>query len=155
MANSVKKFASLLVTYDQSLGLMNLIQRALGPDNIGNYTSDITPERFPLKGTDVRTVQARVEPFLDGETGEQAAKRLVAAGHTLANTGDLAGYLASYPKEVEKWKWVFALSEDSRWAFPYGGVGVPCAFVRGAFRDFRLDYFRRGFYSVDGVLVFE
>lgn len=99
-ARQKKKTSGLLTTYDQSLGSMELIKRALGPDNAGNLNRDITQERFPLKGTDRRTVNMRVEPFLNGETGEQAAKRLVAAGHVLANIGDLAGYLHDHPEEV-------------------------------------------------------
>jgi len=148
-----QKTDGFFTRYDQSLGLMTLIRDALGPNNVGHYNSDITPERFPLKGTGVRTTNVRVESFLYGETGEQAAKRLIAGGHVLANTGDLAGFLASYPKEVEKWTWVVALSEDSRWARPDGYVVVPCTDVDGASRGFYLDYFRRVFPSVSGVLV--
>lgn len=153
IARGAKKAVGFTVAYDQSLGLMDLIKRALGPNNVGNYNRDITPERFPLKGTDVRTVNFRVEPFLHGETGEQAAKRLVAVGHVLANTGDLAGFLFDHPKETEKWNWVAALSEDSRWADPDGFVFVPYAYVRGTCRLFGLGRFRGGFRSGRGVLV--
>lgn len=152
-----KKSAVFQITYDQSVGSMELIQRAVGPNNIRYISPDITSKRFPLKGTDVRTVNVRVEPFLDGETGEQAAERLVAAGHVLANTGDLAGFLLFHPKEVEKWNWVVALSEDSRWAedmHDHGHVCVPSARVDGAaLRLFRLSFFRTKFRSSDGVLV--
>lgn len=148
-----KKAAGFPVTYDQSLGLAELIKCALGPNNVDNFNRDITPERFSLKGTDVRTINVRVEPFLDGETGEQAAERLIAAGHVLANTGDLAGFLLIHPKEVEKWNWVVALSEDSRWTSPDGNVDVPYANVNGAVRYFGLGLFRVDFDSDDGVLV--
>lgn len=147
------KPVGLPTTYDQALGLAELIKRAVGPENLGNINSDITQERFSLKGTGVRQVNLRVEPFPSNETGEQAAKRLTTAGHTLANTGDLAGFLRNHPKEVEKWRWVVALSEDSRWTRPGGRICVPCAGVRGADRHFVLAYFRRQFYSVFGVLV--
>jgi len=137
----------------KGFGLMELIRRALGPNNAGNYNRDITPERFPLKGTDVRTVQAQVEPFLDGETGAQAARRLVNSGHVLANIGDLAGFLFDHPKEVEKWILVVALSEDSRWSAPDGYVFVPYASVDGSFRSFDFGGFRSEFDSDFGVLV--
>jgi hypothetical protein len=155
---SAKKHVGFTITYDQSIGLVELIRRAFGSGNVNNFNSDITQERFPLKGKDILTVNVRVEPFLNGETGEQAAKRLVAAGHTLANSGDLAGFLASHPKEVEKWAWVFALSEDSRWTSSRGivrdpFVRVPCACVHGSDRSFGLGYFCHELRSDSGILV--
>jgi|GEM_PF-5226718 len=141
------------VTYDQSLGLRKLIERAVGPANLGNINSDITSERFKLAGTDVRKMNFRVEPYLSGETSEQAAVRLTAAGFVLGNTGDLAGFLHDHPKEVEKWWWVFAISEDSRWARSDGPVCVPCAHVDGSRRLFDLRGFRVQLLSGFGVLV--
>lgn len=147
------KPASLPTIYDQSLGLRELIERAVGKRNLRNINADITKERFPLSGTVTRTVNLRVEPFLANETGEQAAKRLIAAGHILANTGDLAGFQHDHPKEVEKWNWVFAISEDSRWTNSDDSVLVPYGCVDGAHRSFVLGSFRIHFYSCFGVLV--
>jgi hypothetical protein len=144
---------SFSVTYDQSLGLTALIKRAVGEANVNNINSDITQERFPLQGKDVRTVNLRVEPRLDGETNEKAAKRLTAAGHILADTGDLAGFLHDHPEEVEKWSWVVALAKSARWTFPNGCVSVPYANVDGAYRGFSLDGFCDRFRSTFGVLV--
>ena len=143
----------LLTTYDQSLGLMPLIERAVGSANLGNINRDITQELFPLAGTGIRTVNLRVEPFLLNETGEQAAKRLTAAGHTLADTGDLAGFLHDHPKEVEKRGLIFAISENSRWAHLDGYVLVPYAHVSGASRCFYLFSFRGRLGPHSGVLV--
>ena len=143
----------LQVTYDQSFGLRKLIELAVGPGNIGNINSDITSERFKLSGIGVRKINFRIEPYLNGETSEQAAVRLTAAGFTLGNTGDLAGFLHDHPTEVEKWWWVFAISEDSRWAFSDGSVCVPYARVDGSFRDFGLFDFRGRLDSNDGGLV--
>jgi hypothetical protein len=158
---SLKKFLAALiakmwrlVSYDQSIGLVALIHRALGERNAGNFNTDITPERFPLKGTGVRKGLCRVEAYLDGETSEEAAKRLTDAGHILGNTGDLAGYLHDHPEEVAKWKgWVLAISEDSRWADSGGSVYVPSACVDGAGRYFCLLDFRGRLSSPCGVLV--
>lgn len=147
------KPSGLLTIYDQSLGLMELIRRAVGSDNLDNINSNITPERFPLHGNGVRSVNLRVEPFLDGETGEQAAKRLTSAGHILADTGDLAGFQYDHPKEVAKFTWVVALAKSARWTSPDGGVGVPFADVDGSCRDFDLGNFCDYFDSADGVLV--
>lgn len=149
--------ASLLVgfptTYDQSLGLMALIKAAVGHDQ--GILEDIPKECFPLKGTCVvRTVNLRVEPYLNGETSEQAATRLVAAGLILANIWDLAGFLHDHPDEVEKRKdWVLAISEDSRCGYPDGRVSVPCAFVDGVRRNFDLHSFFCELSSGNGVLV--
>lgn len=97
----------------------------------------------------------RVERFLQGEKGKQAAERLIAAGHILANANDLVGFLVTNPNEVMHWHYVVALSEDSRWVDPYGQVSVmkvsaddcaPCFF-------FRIDDFNSGFDSGCGVLV--
>jgi len=143
----------LPVDYDQSLGLRKLIERAVGPANLGNINSDITAERFKLAGNDVRKMNFRVEPYLNGETSEQAAARLTGAGFTLGNTGDLAGFLHDHPEEVEKWWWVHAISEDSRWAFSDGVVYVPYARVNGAGRGFSLRGFRNPLDSGYGVLV--
>ncbi len=148
-----KKLIGFQVTYDQAKGLTELIRRALGPKNVNNFNHDMMPSRFPLKGRNVRTVNVRVEPFLSGETGEEAAKRLTATGHTLANTGDLVGFLHEHPKEVENWSWVISLSGDSRWKDPNGYILVPCARVNGAYRFFRLDDFDEIFGFDRGVLV--
>lgn len=142
------------VSYDQSVGLVPLIERALGERNVGKFNTDITQDRFSLKGNGVRSIKCRVEPYLNGETSEQAAQRLTDAGYTLGNTGDLAGYLHDHPEEVAKWPgWVLAISEDSRWAVPDGVVLVPVACVDGARRVFRLFGFRGQLASFCGVLV--
>jgi hypothetical protein len=78
----------------------------------------------------------------------------VIAGHTLENTGELAGFLAEHPNEVEEYgDWVFALGEASRWAGSDEGVLVPCASVNSAFLGFDLCYFHRRYDSRSGVLV--
>ncbi|MBI4135541.1 hypothetical protein HY477_02295 [Candidatus Uhrbacteria bacterium] len=141
------------VSYDQSIGLVALIHRAVGSGNIRNVNTDITQDRFPLKSVGVRSVKCRVEAYLDGETSEQAAKRLTAAGHKLASTGDLAGFLHDHPDQVAQCAWVLAISEDSRWTYPDGRVSVPGACVDGADRGFRLDGFRARLDSAFGVLV--
>ena len=153
LQNPGRFFAGFPVSYDQSLGLVSLIQRAVGERNLRNIDRDITPQRFKLAGTGVRTVNLRVEPSLDGETPEQAAIRLRKVGHTLRNTGDLAGFLHDHPDEVEKWAWVLAISEDSRWSRSGGNVCVPCAFVGGACRLFHLHGLRGQLDSRYGVLV--
>ena len=142
-----------VVSYDQSIGLRALIERAVGLGNFGNISGDITQERFPLQGTSVRTVKLAVEPYRNGETSEQAAERLLVAGHKLANTGDLAGFLHDHPEEVEKWARVLAISEDSRWTHPDGRVCVPCADVDGARRYFYLYDFRDQLSANYGALV--
>lgn len=142
------------VSYDQSVGLESLIERAVGQGNPGNINRDITQERFPLKGTGVRQVLCRAEACLDGEMSEQAAKRLADAGRILASTGDLAGFLHDHPEEVAKWQgWVLAISEDSWWTAPSGRVCVPCACVRGAHRYFYLFDVRNQLDSKHSILV--
>lgn len=151
VAGSKKWF---LVTYDQDLGLVPLIMRALGPRKIDldNFDSDITPERFNLKGFGVRKVWCRVEANLDDETNEQAAKRLTDAGSVLGNPGDLAGFVHDQPMEMRKWDYVSAISEDSRWTDPDGAVNVPVAHV-GEYRDYSLNYLHQKGSSDSGVLV--
>lgn len=146
---------SFLITYDQAIGLAKLIKRAVGKNNPHYVDGDITEGRFPLRGTDVRTVHVRVEPLLLGETGELAAERLVASGHTLANIGDLAGFLHDHPEEMERWGWVVALSKDSRWTNPHGTVRMPQARVddSGRSRYFGLNFFSNEFSPGYGVLV--
>lgn len=153
LENPNRFLAGFPVSYDQSLGLKELIRIAVGKNNLGNINPDITQERFKLAGTGVRKLNLKVVPYLDGETSEQAAVRLVADGHILANTGDLAGFLHDHPKEVEKWMWVLAISEDSRWTFSASDVRMPYARVDGASRYFRLFVFRDQLSSVCGVLV--
>lgn len=154
LRNGTIKFAkpplNFSTAYNQALGLARLLRRAVG--KLGTIHPDITQKRFPFKGTDVRQVNLRVEPFLSGETGEEAAKRLTAAGHMLANIGDLAGFFHDHPEEVENWTWVVVLSEDSRWTSPNGDVFVPYAEVCEV-KCFNLDEFLRDFQSDDGVLV--
>jgi len=149
----VKKTDGFLTRYDQSFGLWRLVKRAIGP--IGNVDSNITPERFPITGTDVRTVKLRVEPFaLFGEDSGKAAAYLTAIGYTLANIGDLAGFMYSHLGEVEEWNMVVALSEDSRWADHYGNVYVPFAKADSdQGRCFGIISFLDPFYSNTGVLV--
>jgi len=139
-------------TVNNGVGLISLIKLAVGPNNLSNINSDITPERFKL-GEGVRDVKLQVLPYLDGETSEDCAKRLVSEGHTLENTGELAAFLAQHPEEVERWSWVFALGEASRWEHPDGSVSMPCAGVDGTDRGFDLDWFGRQCDSRYGVLV--
>ncbi len=149
----LEKPKGLLTTYNQSLGLTELIRLAVGPNNMGNINLNITQARFPLQGAGIRTVHLRVEPFRNNETGEEAADRLTAAGHILADTGDLAGFMHDHPQEVAKFTWVVALAKSARWTYPDGLVRVPCAYVIGSYRDVRLDIFRLRFGSARGVLV--
>lgn len=146
-------------TYDQDLGLMKLVELALGQYNERNKGVGITPQRFPLAGTGVRTVNLRVEPYITGETDERAAARLVSSGHILANTGDLAGFARAHPKEVGRWVGgVLAISKDSRWVTldDYGHIYVPIFIVdRWGSRHFNLEdflYTQRNS-SFHGVLV--
>ena len=144
---------SFPTTFDQALGLTKLIQLVVGKKNINKINQNITPERFKLAGTDVRTVMLELAPFLDDETGEAAAKRLVSEGYTLENTVELAAFLRQYPAEVEKYNAVVALGEDSRWTHPSGYVNVPFACVDGAHRDFNLSWFDYRFSSFSRILV--
>lgn len=139
-------------TYDQSVGLIALIARAVGPDNLDNIKPDIT-KHLKIAGTGIRTVDLRVAPYLDNETGEQIAERLTAAGHILANVGDLAGFLHDHPDQVKQWSWVYAISEDSRWTYSGGCVYAPAARVDGACRHFNHEWLRTPLNSRCGVLV--
>ncbi len=142
----------LLTTYDQSIGLRKLMERALGEPNIRNINWDITQGRFKFGMVGIRTVNLWVEPYLDDETSDQAARRLVATGHTLANPGDLASFLHDHPEEAAKWAWILALSEESRWVY-FGSAFVIYAYVSGARRGFSHCDFRDRLNSRDGVLV--
>lgn len=79
----------------------------------------------------MRRVNSRMEPYLDDETSEQAAVRLLEAGHTLLNASDLAAFALDYPDELQKWAGVLAISEDSRFAYNYApdDIEVLCAYV--------------------------
>ncbi len=144
------------ISYDPTVGIVRLIERAVGPACLGNISVNITEERFPLKGTRVRSVKCRIEAGLDHETRENAAKRLTDAGHVLASIGDLAGFLHDHPDEMAKFGgWVLALSEDSRYTKEsVGFVYVPCAAnVGGADRYFSMCDFNDELTSLWGVLV--
>jgi len=147
MTNSFK------VSYDQSIGLRKLVELAVGEQNVGNINSDITQERFSLARTGARKLNVRVEPYLNGETSEHAAIRLTAAGHVLANIWDLASFLREHLTEAEKWYWVVAISEDSRWTDSDGDVFVPCVYVARSYRSFGLRRLCGRLHLGDGVLV--
>lgn len=150
-----KQTRGFLTTFDQSSGLATLIERAVGPENLGNINWFITQEHFPLKGTGVRKVFLRVEPSLFGETLRQAAARLVKEGYVLAGTGELAGFLYDHPAEVDKQILVFAISKNARWMLPDGCVYVPGAGVNGASRAFILGNFEMQRHSNFGILVYD
>lgn len=143
------------VVYDQSLGLMKLIELAVGPDNIDNIDREITAERFKLRGTSVRKIWCLVEVCLRGETIGEAAVRLMTTGHTLGYTGDLTGYLRDHHEEVmAKWPGgVLAISEDSQWMDSGSRIFMPRCSVHGTCRDFRLSDSRDRVNSRYGVLV--
>lgn len=143
----------LVTVVNYATGLTQMIRNAVGPDNLRNINSNITPERFKMTGEGVRNARFEVQRFRDGETPEGCAKRLVTEGFTLENTAELAAFLEQHPEEVEKFAWVFALGEASRWADSGGSVGVPCADVRGAHRHFGLRWFHDRYGSRNGVLV--
>ncbi|MBI5022866.1 MAG: hypothetical protein HZC05_01710 [Candidatus Magasanikbacteria bacterium] len=143
--------------YNQAIGLRALIKMAVGKKNVVNINRHLTPEHFKLAWTGIRAVNLRVEPLLDDETGEQAAARLVAAGRTLADVGDLACFMYDYPGEMRRWEWVFAISVSSRWADDgMGKTFVPFASVRGAHREFKLFFFNNPLNRQShGILVCE
>lgn len=145
-----KNFFPTLVDY--TVGLTQLIQNAIGADDLKNINKDITPERFVLR-EGVRNVDLALISFLDGETGEQAAQRLVADGYTLEGIGELAQFTADYPNEVQKYAWVVVLNKESRWTNSHGSILVPCICVEDSSRHLALDDFRDDFYSNNRILV--
>jgi|GEM_PF-5437357 hypothetical protein len=143
LADTDKVFPTVI---DYDVGLTKLIEGAVGSSNLRYVNSNISPVRFELR-EGVRAVNLELVPFLDGETSEQAAKRLTDAGYTLEGVGELAQFLADNPTEVAKYATVVALNKMSRWERPSGGifalrnVFVPCVCVDGAYRGFQLSYF--------------
>lgn len=136
----------------ESMGLVPLIERGVGPTNLANIHRDITPERFPTTGAGDRKIYLWVEPCRDGETQRQAAERL-AKTHNVENTRELACYLHDHPEEVQKWSLVFALGEKSRWQDSNSQMVVPYARVLGGDRIFNLVAFRARCGAGCGVLV--
>jgi hypothetical protein len=158
MENMDKSGSGLLITYDQSMDIRELMKLSLDEANIRNINRDISKENFDkLPSVGVRMVSLRVEPYLKIETSEQAVKRLVATGHTLANLKDLAGFMRAHSEEAAKWWWIFALSEDSRWTC-YGSTMVVYANMQN-FRGYTHWGFRDHVSSTDtdrnGILVVE
>ncbi len=123
--------------YHQLFGLRRLMEKTLSYHNqdIRKINYDITDDRFKLPGAGVRMVRLRVEPYLKKETSEQAAKRLVSAGYGLATPGDLAAFLYDHPQEWDKWSWILAVSEESRWTY-CGSAYVVCAYNYDGNRGF-------------------
>lgn len=105
---------TFLTEFDQSLGLMPLVMRAVGHNNLENIDWRISLEVFPFIGKGVRIASMWVEPCLKGETIEMTADRLDRDRYNLASTADLAGFLHDYPNEVEKWNWVFAFRRKQK-----------------------------------------
>lgn len=136
-----------------TFGLMELIQTAVGRKNFENIHPSITTERFKLVNS-ARKGNLDLVPFLDGETGYQATKRLVPEGFKLENTGELAKYMINNLAEIQKYAAVLALSDDSQWECLGGGVYVPYAhaLARGR-RSFSLYDFFSKFNSRYHILV--
>lgn len=154
MPNTISRIFS--VTFNQDLGLMKLIESALGEGNYSNCSPHVTAEHFRLAGTGIRTINVEPVAFLDGETGEEAVKRLAKKGDYSENSGELAAFLENHPDEVVKYNCVAVLGELSQWVTrkEYGHVFTPYVKVEGAYRCFRLNLFRTKFYSVkDRILV--
>ena len=139
-------------TIDNTVGLMNLIHKAVGPNNFRNIHPEINPERFKI-GNGARKVNLELAPFLNDENGKQAANRLMTDGYNLEGIGELAQFMADNQGEVGRYVLVIALSEASRWTASDGDVFVPYAFVIGANRYFSLCGFRDQFGSNPRVLV--
>src|SRR3989338_2694445 len=138
------------------LGLMKLIRMAVGYKNSDKIDSRITPERFKITETGVRKMNFRLKFPLEGETCRDAAWRLDGEGYDLANIGELAAFLESNPKVVEKYFSVLALGHDSRWECAYDvGIYVPCVSVSvgGADRYFLIYSFHAKLYSDHAILV--
>ena len=139
-------------TINLSLGLMKLIRQAVGEN--GYINPDITPERFKIKGKGAREVSLELVPFLEDETGKEAAKRLEAEGYILENAAELAAFFQQFPEEVKKHNYIVALGKDSRWGIYTDGVHVPfVCVVRNGKRSCHLVSFDSKFRSGNLVLV--
>ena len=139
---------------DNTSGLANMLRTAMGePSNLCNINPNITPEGFKLSRSGVWEICLELAPYLDWETQEKAAERLISLGYTLENTGELTAFLTDKPDEVEKYSMVSALGEDSRWMDLDGYVHTPYASVERKVRCFRLYRFDRHLFSNCRVLV--
>ena len=143
------RLADIFKTENVVLKIEDLCQKAVGENGFVN--SNITSENF--KATKATGTKFKIEKIKDGETCEQAAKRLEKSGLKLANIIDLANYMKENSGEIEQYWWVVSLSEDSRWAYSGGFVCVPYARVGGALRRFDLCVFRGRLDFDYGVLV--
>ncbi len=142
------------VSYDQSIGLVPLMRRAVGQDNISEIRQEITQKRFPLMGLGIRSVKAKVQPYLDGETRAQGAKRFVDSGYLLGNVGDLAVFMHNYPQAMVGWGWVDALNEDGRtWIDSEGRICVANASVLRTRRAFAVGGLQSRVLSFCGALI--
>ncbi len=121
----------------------------------GKQFPTIIYERFLRMGTVIREVNLEVQPYLDSETSDQAAVRLVADGFVLEGIAELEAFDDQHHEQVQKWAGrVFAIAEESRWADPDDVVYVTLACVDGPRRYFSLrDFHFHRLYSRHGILV--
>lgn len=147
------------ISYDQSLGLQKLIERAVGRTNFRNINPSIVSERFPLEGNGTRKLKVKVAPYLMGENVDEATDRLVEDGYTFANVGDLAEFTHIHHAEVERWQWVHVIGEKVWWqgqnndGTSVSCASVPCVSVAGHHRYFNLEAAHNRLTTKHGILV--
>jgi hypothetical protein len=131
---------------------VNKIMRAtVGPQ--GKVGNNLSAEHFPKLV--FRTIYPNLQlvPFKDGETGEEAARRLVDEGYALEDLSALSFFLRQRPKEIFNKCGVLVLADNSQWLDADGYLRIPLLYVYEGRRYLALQWFRREFRANCLILV--
>ncbi|MDD4476872.1 MAG: hypothetical protein PHY40_01805 [Patescibacteria group bacterium] len=96
-----------------------------------NMSKNITEDKFGFTcGKTKRTVDLELASFLKGEnnkgeSGEEAAERLIGEGYILENLGELAVFTDDRHSEIKKYNSVVVMGDVSRWKNLSGQILIP------------------------------
>lgn len=126
------------------VGLMKMLETAVGPNNLRYLNQDISADWFKLR-EGVRTVNLELAEVFRKETKGDAAERLWRWGYNLEDIGELAQFLTDNSEEVKQYTQVVAIGQASRWTQEDGRIFVPCIRAKDTRRFFDLDVFHSPF----------
>lgn len=123
-------------TVDYRLGLPKLLE-LVKTDQLAVTVSVDFAAHIHLAGKGVRQVSLALKHPNRGETFADVVARFEREGYTLENIGEMAAFIAQYPKEAVKCRMIHVFGSSSLWVAETGTYYFPRSWEGGGQRNFQ------------------